>query len=334
MEEKVRYGWVYGVRNIINRDLYIGKTIDLKRRIDDHFNGRSNIHLVRAIKEYGEENFKIEIFYEKVPEWMLSDLEMRTIATLNTFHGRGYNHSPGGEGGGSGFDSPSSNKKVLKNIDTIIKDYQSGIPLSEMAPKYDATSHVLRSWLRKFGVDTSRFFRDDLRKYSQEIIDLYRSGKSRPFLAKKYKCSQQAIKTILEENEEPIRSRLESKFTDPRYRKDLRDNSKEIVDLYLSGKSTTVIGKMFNSSADPIKLILKENNIPLRPAKRRRIDIESRYQEIIQRYQDGESIRKIASSLKCSNGLISKILKQYNVPIRSSHDRVRIKPFTQLSFLP
>lgn len=54
---------IYLIRNKINNKVYIGSTINLRRRISDHLlNGdASNIHLQNSIKYYGIENFTFEV---------------------------------------------------------------------------------------------------------------------------------------------------------------------------------------------------------------------------------------------------------------------------------
>lgn len=57
---------IYQIKNIINNDIYIGKSVELKRREYDHFrelnkNIHGNIHLQRAYNFYGKENFIFEI---------------------------------------------------------------------------------------------------------------------------------------------------------------------------------------------------------------------------------------------------------------------------------
>lgn len=50
--------------------------------------------------------------------------------------------------------------------------------------------------------------------------------------------------------------------------------------------------------------------------KTRRLDLWDNKDNIIQRYQDGESAYGIANDLKCDRDLITKILREYNIPIR------------------
>jgi len=62
MQDKVG---VYQIRNILDNKIYIGSTINLRKRKNRHFsmlklNNHYNIHLQRAYNKYGKENFVFE----------------------------------------------------------------------------------------------------------------------------------------------------------------------------------------------------------------------------------------------------------------------------------
>lgn len=57
---------IYQIRNLINNKVYIGQSIDLRKRKSVHWNllknnKDTNIHLQRAYNKYGKENFVFEI---------------------------------------------------------------------------------------------------------------------------------------------------------------------------------------------------------------------------------------------------------------------------------
>lgn len=59
-------GGIYQIKNCVNGKSYIGSTIDLKRRKQEHFyilrnNTHDNIHLQRAYNKYGKNNFKFNV---------------------------------------------------------------------------------------------------------------------------------------------------------------------------------------------------------------------------------------------------------------------------------
>lgn len=95
------YGVIYLIRNLINGKCYIGKTINLKRRIYEHFMAYSEgcKFLSRAIKKYGKENFSVEILHEGIIPELLNDFEIQAIKEYNTKAPHGYNLNEGGLGG-------------------------------------------------------------------------------------------------------------------------------------------------------------------------------------------------------------------------------------------
>ena len=81
----------------------------------------------------------------------------------------------------------------------------------------------------------------------------------------------------------------------------------KIIELYNSGLSMSKSGEPFNVSAATVMHILDRNNIP----KRTKGGIyKLPEEEIIKRYQQGESCQTIANSFKVTFNTISNILKK------------------------
>ena len=101
--------YIYHLTNIINNKKYVGKTINLQHRLEDHFS-RLNSHkhhshkLQRAVDKYGIENFKISYREVEVAnEQELNLLEIQEIEKYNSYF-EGYNETLGGDGNSSLFD--------------------------------------------------------------------------------------------------------------------------------------------------------------------------------------------------------------------------------------
>ena len=96
-------GYLYHLTNQINGKKYIGKTINLQHRIQDHFsklkNNKHHSHkLQRAINKYGLENFVLTFQeIECEDENALSLLEIQEIKKFNSYY-EGYNETLGGDG--------------------------------------------------------------------------------------------------------------------------------------------------------------------------------------------------------------------------------------------
>lgn len=110
-----REGFIYAIENKINGKCYVGKTINLKRRKRDHFNGLEkgiccNEHLQKSFSKYGRNAFEFKII-EKVIDNNIFDREIYWIKKLNAFT-KGYNMNSGGKGFGAGEGAPWHDKHL------------------------------------------------------------------------------------------------------------------------------------------------------------------------------------------------------------------------------
>ena len=82
---------------------YVGKTNDLKRRVNEHIydarrGGTAKLH--KAINEHGWDSFELSIHEENLSHSRAKLSEAYMIATLNTCNGLGYNMTTGGDNDG------------------------------------------------------------------------------------------------------------------------------------------------------------------------------------------------------------------------------------------
>ena len=99
-DNKQQFGCIYLLTNLITLLCYIGQTIDFKRRMRNHKNGKKidNSYVHRSIRKHGWHNFKVEILIDDVPEEDLDNLEISYIAVEDTMAPNGYNLTRGGGG--------------------------------------------------------------------------------------------------------------------------------------------------------------------------------------------------------------------------------------------
>lgn len=118
--------YIYQITNIVTSDFYIGKTIQpIEKRYYKHkynaFKLKRQTYLYRAMRKYGENNFKITIIEQIGDNSLLNEKEIHYIKTLLPK----YNMTKGGDGGDT---SASPNyKKAIKKLhkNKTPKDYAS-----------------------------------------------------------------------------------------------------------------------------------------------------------------------------------------------------------------
>lgn len=102
------YGYIYLTTNKINGKKYIGQ--HTKETFDKSYYG-SGIHITRAIKKYGKDNFTCEVLDWAETKEELDELEIEWIAKSDAIHSdEYYNIAPGGGGVGSGEFNPNYGK--------------------------------------------------------------------------------------------------------------------------------------------------------------------------------------------------------------------------------
>jgi len=89
--------FLYVITNLVNGKRYVGITIDVERRWQEHRSGRGSLLVSRAITKYGIDNIKFEVIC-KATEDYTKEMEIKFIHSLNTMQPNGYNLTGGGEG--------------------------------------------------------------------------------------------------------------------------------------------------------------------------------------------------------------------------------------------
>lgn len=140
---------IYKITNIINKKVYIGQSVDIKKRWSNHrsdafdkSNYRYNYPLYRAFRKYGLEDFEFSVIEECQPS-ELNKKEKYWISKYNSFIGLknswGYNQNPGGD----------SYAKLLKldynKVQEIKKLLKTGQYLQpEIADQFNVSADLIR----------------------------------------------------------------------------------------------------------------------------------------------------------------------------------------------
>lgn len=140
-------GYIYLITNNVNGKMYVGQTSKtplqrFKMHVQDSYrnNERYNSALHRAIRKYGESNFKIETLEECEIE-SLNSKEIYWIDKLGTFK-NGYNMTLGGEGSNR-LDIPDK-----KEFTELSKIYTA----TRLAEHYKVYLPTIYSWADKYNI--------------------------------------------------------------------------------------------------------------------------------------------------------------------------------------
>lgn len=133
---------IYKYTNKINNKVYIGQSINIKRRIKEHnnrafTNGNSDFNslLSRALRKYGLDNFAIEVIEECSKE-ELNEKEKFYIAQYNSCnHNYGYNIQLGGDS-----NLGRTGKLTFEELELLTWELENtDISQKELAIKYGIT---------------------------------------------------------------------------------------------------------------------------------------------------------------------------------------------------
>lgn len=128
---------IYKITNKVNGKSYIGQSIDINRRWNEHKTGSytSAIHL--AIIKYGIENF----IWEILEECSIKELDIKEkyyIQQYNTLAPNGYNLTDGGTQG------TTYKKLTPETVDSLIQDLiDNKLTCQEIANKYNISHQVV-----------------------------------------------------------------------------------------------------------------------------------------------------------------------------------------------
>lgn len=82
---------IYKIENLINNKIYIGQSIHIENRWQEHCRASSESLISKAIRKYGKENFSFQILEETQNLTKLNDLEANYIKQYNSLAPNGYN---------------------------------------------------------------------------------------------------------------------------------------------------------------------------------------------------------------------------------------------------
>lgn len=182
---------------------YIGKTtgpenIRWNSHVSEALNPNSSnncLLLNNAIRKYGRDSFTVEILEDNIPSEQLADKEAYYIEKYHAYYldppYMGYNMTKGGEG-------------ALKYSDEeILQAWKEGLTVQKISNKIGASRETVRSRLTslgitqeeriKRGVEQTSHNQSEFEEYKEELLILYREGKTVEEICKILRRSENTI---------------------------------------------------------------------------------------------------------------------------------------------
>lgn len=133
--------------NFPNEKAYIGKAVDIRKRMNGHNSGNEQL-VDKKIKQYLGKVEEIEILerIDKADTQKMNEREQYWIAYYNTFKDKtkGYNLTPGGDGAAYGIDNPSAkldNQQLNKIYDLLINHKE--LYIYQIAERYNISPETI-----------------------------------------------------------------------------------------------------------------------------------------------------------------------------------------------
>lgn len=82
---------IYKIENLINHKIYIGQSVHIEKRWQEHCQKSKKSLISQAISKYGKENFSFQIIEEVDDISLLNTLESQYIQKFNSLAPNGYN---------------------------------------------------------------------------------------------------------------------------------------------------------------------------------------------------------------------------------------------------
>lgn len=239
---------IYKITNLINNKCYIGQSIHIERRWQEHKQSAnpanlsfdSTKHLYNAINKYGVNNFSFEII-EECEASMLDSLECRYIKQFNSADSLyGYNTQLGGRSGRTA--TPAYVLEVIFELK------QTNETMNELAKRLCLNRRTIirinsgESWPQENEVYPIRTF---------TIASLKAKHSTNSASSKHWKLHGKLS------NDEYNKRRAET-CCKPKY----DWPSKEILANELYSTSFEAVGKKYNVSSNAIRKLCKKYNIP------------------------------------------------------------------------
>ena len=233
---------VYKIVHIDSGKMYIGITINYKKRIKTHFiyGTKNRSHLHNAIQKYGKEKFQYEII-DRCDCWNnLCQKEIKYIKLFNTKSPNGYNLTEGGDGSLGIVISGKTRKKMSESHKG--KNHPNyGKRASDGSRKKMSESHKGKknfNYGKKRDIETCKKISEANKNPSEKTLEKMRNAQRNR--------SKETCKKLSESHKGKKLSSKTKKLISQTQQKLSKDQVLKIKKLLLEHISQHIIAKQFN----------------------------------------------------------------------------------------
>lgn len=238
---------VYKIENLINHKVYVGQSVHIERRWNEHCFPSTKSIISDAIKKYGKENFTFQVLEEcNIEE--LDEKEIYYIKRFDCIVPKGYNIKDYVESGETNY--LFYDKETFLQIVSDIKE--NVLTFQEISEKYDITKRLV------YYINNGDVHRLSNENYPlRTIMD---------FSKKRHYCSDCG--------KEIYKGAVRCKECAAKAQRIVTRPSREELKSLIRSKSFVDLGKIYGVSSNAIKKWCKNYNLPSKRSDIKKISDE------------------------------------------------------------
>jgi len=187
-----------------------------------------------------------------------------------------------------------------KEKDNIIERYNNFESAQSIGKQYNISGDSITRVLAKWGIERRREGFSSLEKFKENVCSLYRKGATMNEIGTKYNCSPTAVSNFLKKCGVKIRVPAEA----------IKGKDGEICCQYLAGVGSAELGEKYGVSGGAIIGLLRRNGVSIRRQHLIYTFSTADIEDILDRYDRGESCREIGEVYSVRQDIIKKHLKE------------------------